>query len=190
MNDDDHAIFRATYRNFKNVPSRGFVQLIFEVPIEQYDTAYRVLGVPHPGKESWFAIARLNESLSRVDEPPQITGTATALPPPPLEAPHAPPAAPTLERTGHREKRSWFDLSAVQRAAMRCDDHRFWSWLHALNRIPEATEGEALAYVRRICGGSRSNLGHNGFDREVEAWDTVDRAYAKHLERQLIDSMR
>lgn len=189
MNDDKPAIFRATYRNFKNVPSRGFVQLIFEVPIEQYDAAYQVLGVPHPGTESWFAIARLNDSLSRVDEAPQISGTATALPPPPPpEALPASPTAPTLEK--HREKRSWFDLPAVQRAAMRCDDHRFWSWLHTLNRIPEATEDQTLAYVRRICGGSRGNLGHNGFDREVEAWDTVDRAYAKHLERQLIESMR
>jgi hypothetical protein len=187
MDEDKPAIFRATYRNFKNVPSRGFVQLIFEVPVEQYDAAYQVLGVPHPGKESWFAIARLNESLVRVDSPPQIEAQPVqALPSSSETTDETPDSTPSQ----HKEKRTWFDMPAAGRASMRCADHRFWTWLHDIGRIDESAEVPTLEYVRRISGGSRSNLGKNGFERETEAWDIVDHAYAKYLERKLIDSMR
>lgn len=158
MTDDDKpAIFRASYHNFKNVPSRGFVQLIFEVPIEQYDEAYRVLGVPIPGQQQWFAIARL------VD--------------------HDPSVRPVLHSAVKPRLTHW-DMKPSQRAGDRCSDVRFQTWLLQNHRIAEATEEAATAYVRKIAGGSRSNLGTTGFEKQTEMWDRIDKIYDEHLKQQ------
>jgi hypothetical protein len=187
MNEDENAALQATYSDLKIIKTRDSFQLIFEMPLAEFNHAMAVLGgAPRPDGEVWVAIARLNPSLSRVAPPPQIT----ASPVPGLPPPKAPKAALTLENAKPKPKRSWFDMPAVQRASMRCEDHRFWSWLCAIGRTPEDSGEATLEYVRRIAGGSRSNLGKQGFDKETEAWDKVDRAYAGHLERQLIDSMR
>lgn len=187
MNEDENAALQATYSDLKIIKTRDSFQLIFEMPLAEFNHAMAVLGgAPRPDGEVWVAIARLNPSLSRVDTAPQIPPPAAVRLPPP----GAPKAALTLENAKPKVKRSWFDMSAVQRASMRCEDHRFWGWLCAIGRTKEASEVETLEYVRRISGGSRSNLGRNGFERETEAWDKVDRAYAAHLERQMIDSMR
>lgn len=187
MQNDEPTALQATYSDLKIIKTRGAFQLIFELPLENFNDAMAVLGgAPRPDREVWVAIARLNPSLARQDAPPQLTGHAVeALPPPP-------PHAATLEsaKPKPKVKRSWFDLPAVQRASMRCDDHRFWGWLHAIGRTPEASEAATLDYVRRIAAGSRSNLGKNGFEKEIEAWDKVDHAYANHLDRQMFDSMR
>lgn len=51
---------RATYSDLKLIKTRQCVQLIFEVPIEDFDAAYEVLGgMPVPSKERWFGIAAI-----------------------------------------------------------------------------------------------------------------------------------
>lgn len=162
MTDDKAAVFSAVYANFKNVPSRGVVQLIFEVPIESYDAAYRVLGVPNPGHQCWFAIARL------IDADPAARQA--------LQAP-----AP------HRPRLSHWDMKPSQRAGNRCSDVRFQTWLFNAGKIDRATEEAATEYVRRIAGGSRSNLGRDGFDKQTEMWDKVDHLFDRHLEQQRYD---
>jgi hypothetical protein len=55
------AAFSATYSEWKVIKTRSVVQVVFEVPIEGSDTAYQVLGgMPLPGKEKWFVIAKMN----------------------------------------------------------------------------------------------------------------------------------
>ena len=190
MNEEDNAALRATYSDLKIIKTRDSFQIIFEMPLAEFNHAMAVLGgAPRPDGEVWVAIARLNPSLSRVQAAPQIQAAPVVGLPPPREA-KAAKAALTLDNPKPKVRRSWFELSAVQRASMRCEDHRFWSWLLDIGRIKEASDVETLEYVRRIAGGSRSNLGRKGFERATEAWDKVDRAYAAHLERQLIDSMR
>lgn len=158
MTDDDKpAIFKATYTNFKNVPSRSVVQLIFEVPVEQYDQAYRVLGIPHPGEQRWFAIARLIDNEQ--------------------------PARPSLQ-TPPKHRLTHWDMKPSQRAGDRCSDVRFQTWLLNNGRIAEATEEAATAYVRKIAGGSRSNLGAEGFESQTEMWDKIDRIFDEHLKQQ------
>jgi hypothetical protein len=187
MNEEDNAALRATYSDLKIIKTRDSFQIIFEMPLAEFNHAMAVLGgAPRPDGEVWVAIARLNPNLARAEATPQIQAHPVAGLPPP----RAPKAALTLENAKPKTKRSWFDMSAVQRASMRCDDHRFWGWLCAIGRTKEASESATLEYVRRISGGSRSNLGRNGFEKETEAWDKVDRAYAGYLERQMIDSMR
>jgi hypothetical protein len=54
------AAFRASFSDFKLVKTRKMAQLIFEVPLEAVDEAYKVLGgMPNPSEERWFAIAPL-----------------------------------------------------------------------------------------------------------------------------------
>jgi hypothetical protein len=194
MTDDTPSALQATYSDLKIIKTRDSFQIIFEMPLAEFNSAMAVLGgAPRPDREVWVAIARLNPTLSRAETAPEIQAhpVAAALPAPkPAVTLDNPKSAPTLNSAKPKPKRSWFELSAVQRASMRCEDHRFWGWLCAIGRTQEASEAATLEYVRRIAGGSRSNLGRKGFDKETEAWDKVDRAYAGHLERQMIDSMR
>lgn len=67
------AAIRATFSDFKTVKTRSVAQLVFEIPIEQADTALKALGgVPQPQAEKWVGIARLNEKAVQSDpEPPK-----------------------------------------------------------------------------------------------------------------------
>jgi hypothetical protein len=60
--------FKATYSDWKLVKTRGVVQVIFEVPLADSDTAYEILGgMPNHANERWFGIAALGE---QTDEKP------------------------------------------------------------------------------------------------------------------------
>lgn len=59
----DQPAFSASYSNWRVVQGRKVVQLVFEVPLEAADFAYRVLGgMPNNGEEKFFAIARLKKN--------------------------------------------------------------------------------------------------------------------------------
>jgi hypothetical protein len=60
--------FRATFSDLKLVKTRKVAQLIFEIPIEQFDAAYEVLGgMPVAAEERWFGIAALD--VAKVEKP-------------------------------------------------------------------------------------------------------------------------
>jgi hypothetical protein len=177
------AVFSATYHNLKNVPSRSVVQIVFEIPVEQADRAYQVLGgLPNPARPSWFAIARLVEGGVAPEDLLQIAAPSAipeALPPP---IPEPPPALSQAVASDEKDRRDWWELPPATRAAMLCQKERFQGWLHRIGRIPAATEDEAVAYVRRVAGGSRGNLGKAGFEDRTAAWDIIDRKYHEHLD--------
>ncbi len=51
----------AAYADWKVIKTRGVVQLVFELDLQNADRAYKVLdGMPNSAKEVWVAIARLN----------------------------------------------------------------------------------------------------------------------------------
>ncbi len=55
------AAFRATFCDWRLVKTRGVVQVVFEVPIQDADHAYQALGgMPDYSQERWFGIAALN----------------------------------------------------------------------------------------------------------------------------------
>lgn len=58
-----HAAFTAVYSDWKLIRSRGVVQVVLEVPVEQSSRAYEVLsGMPVSGKSAWVAVARLSDN--------------------------------------------------------------------------------------------------------------------------------
>jgi hypothetical protein len=182
MTDTNHAdVLQATYSDIKIIKTRKVLQISVEVPLEHFDLAMMVLGgAPMPDKETWLGIVRLDKAV--VSQPPPEHKAE--------EKAASPPAPQTDPAPAHRTKKAWGEMPATQRAVLRCEDHRFRSWLTAIGRIDHSTEEATLAYVRRIAQGSRSNLGKSGFEKETEAWNAVDRAYAKYLDKQTIDSMR
>lgn len=72
MRDD---VIRACYVDIKTVRTRRAAQLIFEIPLESYENAVKLLGAPLPDQEIWCAIARLRA----IDKPERIPAGETAL---------------------------------------------------------------------------------------------------------------
>ncbi len=66
---------RAAYSDLKLVKTRQVAQLIFEIPVSEFDAAYEVLGgLPAPDSERWFAIAAIKDPATAarpepVDQP-------------------------------------------------------------------------------------------------------------------------
>jgi len=55
------AAFRGTYSDWRLVKTRAVIQVIFEVPLADADTAYEVLGgMPVYANERWFGIAAID----------------------------------------------------------------------------------------------------------------------------------
>jgi len=68
------AVFKATYSDWRLVKTRKVVQIVFEVPVENSDAAYQVVGgMADSSQEKWFAIARLDESPPKPEKKAPIT---------------------------------------------------------------------------------------------------------------------
>lgn len=58
------SVFGAAYSDWKIIRTRGVIQIVFEVPIEQEGAAYAALGgMPKQDRSDWFAIARMNKEI-------------------------------------------------------------------------------------------------------------------------------
>lgn len=142
------AAFRAAYSDFKLVKTRSVVQIIFEVPLEQADLAYRVIGgMPVPGAERWCAIARLDEG-------------ATVAPELPVEA--AGPAQTSVgkqDRPHKLRKPVAADKKLAQQAAICCTEPAFRKFLEEQHAYAPTNEEEAAEALRDMIGvGSRSEI--------------------------------
>jgi hypothetical protein len=52
--------FRACYADWKLIKTRSVIQVVMEIPLQDADAAYEVLGgMPAPSQERWFGIAAL-----------------------------------------------------------------------------------------------------------------------------------
>ena len=149
------AAFRATFCDLKVIKTRGQVQLVFEVPLADFDAAYDVLGgLPNSAKERWFGIAPIMR-----------------------EAP--------AENVKSAEKKPWRELLPQTQAAIRCEEVMFSIYLqeeHPDNWHESAHDPAEC--VRLICGvESRSDLETNHKARV--AWHQLDDGYLawKTLER-------
>lgn len=166
--------FRATFSDLKNIKTRQVVQLIFEIPLADFDAAYEVLGgMPNPSAERWFGIAALKSTPAK-EEPPADTAK-------PQPVPDKPQAG---------AKRDWRDLPPSQRAALRGNNAPFRAflrenysrdWMLARDVWPEE-DAAAAECIRLICGvGSRADLDKNHearviwhqLDSEFQAWERV-----------------
>jgi hypothetical protein len=71
--------FRASYADWRVIKTRACIQVVFEVPIEQADQAYQVLGgMPMAANEIWCAVARLDERKVSANRPGQAIQNASA----------------------------------------------------------------------------------------------------------------
>jgi hypothetical protein len=147
--------FRAVYSDFKLVRTRSVIQVILEVPIEDSDAAYEVLGgMPQPSKERWFAIAALKDQKDSTPSVPQ-----------PQPVPDKPQAG---------AKRSWKDLAPSQQAGIRCDEPSFQEFLKAEYALIDVRN--AASCVRAICGiASRAELNTNQKARVI--WHQLNDQY-------------
>ena len=144
--------FRACFADFKLVKTRGCAQLIFELPIEQADTALQTLGgLPRAATEVWAAICRLD----------------------PAKAASAPRAAPA--NLPPKERRPFKTLTYAQQAGIRCDDPEFHRFLEFHLEEPGGSIGprEAADAVRNICCvSSRSEITEK--NRSAGLWRELD----------------
>jgi hypothetical protein len=164
--------FKATFSDMKLVKTRQVVQLIFEVPIEDFDAAYEVLGgMPIPSKERWFAFAAI--------KPPAEKETKPVSP--------ATPQPDTLDRPLLVEARqTWNDFPPAKQAGIRSHDPRFSIFLE--EEFPNLWRElqDAAQCIRDICGvKSRSEL--NGPDnRNRVLWHQLDQRYDTWLLRERV----
>lgn len=151
------AAFSAAYSDWKLIRTRSVVQIILEVPVEQADHAYSVLGgMPLSGEEVWVGVARLNMEAKEV-----MPDTAA-------NARHnnVSPASDTPDRAPPARARTPVapDKRLAQRAGILCADPVFQRWLRETNsamRIMNEGTGEqrAAEIVRAKCGvKSRSEI--------------------------------
>jgi len=161
--------FRATFSDIKNIKTRQVVQLIFEIPLAEFDAAYEVLGgMPDPSKERWFGIAAIK---TQRDSSP---GPAAAKPQPVPDKPQA------------GAKRDWRDLPASQQAALRCNDATFRAFLNENICEKWATDDRLAAEcIRSVCGvESRSELDTNHRARVM--WHQLDSQYQAWLAKERV----
>lgn len=156
------AAFRASFSDLKLVKTRQIAQLIFEIPLAEFDAAYDVLGgLPNPASEQWFAIAPLKHSV-----PLKHRETVTKY----IMTPDGP--------------RTWQNLQPAQQAGIRCAEPTFIAFLKENHSDDWHESQEAAACVRLICAvHSRVELGTNQKARMI--WHQLDSAYQawKLLER-------
>jgi hypothetical protein len=154
--------FRAIYADWKLIKTRSVVQVVLELPVEQADAAYEVLGgMPVAAKERWFGVAAIRN--------PEASPGASVTQPGPVTQPRP-----------DRVKRDWRDLPPSQQAGIRCEEPAFLTFL-ADERPDDLREVEDAAdCVRMICGVvSRSELNTNQKARVI--WHQLNDQYEAWL---------
>lgn len=163
--------FRATFSDMKLVKTRQVAQLIFEIPLSEFDEAYEVLGgMPNPAHERWFGIAAIN--LTPAEKETKAT------------PPSASPEAAASPETG-KLRRDWKELQPAQQAGIRCSEPIFIAFLKETRPDDWHESQDAAACVRLICGvHSRVELGTNQRARII--WTQLDAGYGAWLAKERV----
>lgn len=136
------AAFSAAYSDWKLIKTRGVVQVIFEMPVEESHLAYAALGgMPDQNQSVWCAIARLTEGKEVVPDTAERSNAVTErpdkTPPPSVSAKQAgatPEPWPSDDddpnwAANDRGRKKWEDYSPSQQAGILCDDPVFQKFL-------------------------------------------------------------
>ena len=172
------AAFKATYSDLKLIKTRQCVQIIFELPLADFDEAYDVLGgMPNPAQERWFAVAAI--ALTGREAMPNSepsTGLHNAQPQPDIQ-PRPAGAKP--------DKRDWKDVQPAQQAGIRCSERSFDKFLRDHYFLQWDASSNAAECVRNICGvNSRVELGTNQKARVI--WHQLDSEYSAWLLKEQV----
>jgi hypothetical protein len=144
------AAFKATYSDWKLVKTRGVVQVIFEVPLADSDTAYEILGgMPDASKERWFGIAALRGERQE----------------------------PIIDAPEEKQSKNWRELQPSAQAGIRCAEPIFWAFLkEELNMKDQGSADNAASFVRAHCKvNSRAHFNTNPAAKAV--WQSLDNQY-------------
>lgn len=156
--------FRATFSDMKLVKTRQVVQLIFEIPLSDFDAAYEVLGgMPNPSNDRWFGIAAIKGSQAK-------------------EGPANPDQA--LSPKPGRVPRDWRDIPPSQQAGIRCEEPIFGAFLREQYADEWHEAPDAADCVRLICAvDSRAKLNDgpsrviwHQLDEQFQAWKALEHA--------------
>ena len=153
--------FRATYSDMKLVKTRQVAQLIFEIPLAEFDAAYEVLGgMPNPSNERWFGIAAIKPEgrpVPRQEKQPQPDGA----------------------------KRDWRDLPPAQQAGIRINEPAFGAYLKENHSDEWHETGDADACLKMILritskteikADPRREMLWRQLDDAYQAWKAVEHA--------------
>ena len=162
--------FKAVYADWKLIKTRSVVQVVFELPVEQADQAYEVLGgMPVAAKERWFGVAAIRN--------PEASPGASVSQPDPVTQPRP-----------DRVKRDWRDLQPAQQAGIRCGEKSFSAFLeeerasdwHAASGRYLTPDARPAECIRLICGiQSRTEL--NGNQKARVIWHQLNDQYEAWL---------
>ena len=164
------AAFRAVYSDWRLVKTRGVVQIVLEVPVEQSNAVLDVLGgMPLAGKEQWFGVAAIKEREVM-----------------PTDATHRPTDTRPQPDKQAGAKRDWRNLAPSTQAGIRCEEPTFAAFLKEQHSEDwRESKDDAAECVRLICGvQSRSELNTNHaarviwhqLDDQFGAWKQVEHA--------------
>jgi len=156
---------KATYSDWKLVKTRGVVQIVFEVPLAEADSAYELLGgMPITANERWFGIAAIKQEARA--KPRQVN-------------PPSPDGAKRMD---------WRDMQPAAQAGIRCADVAFWAFLreaHGCNWITSPdTAAEAVRYICVVKSRTEFSTDHkkrvlwHQLDAEYQAWLAKERVGA------------
>jgi hypothetical protein len=154
------AAFRACYSDWRLVKTRSVIQIVLEIPVEDSDRAYQVLGgMPAPGAERWCAVARLTEGREGSHVLGEAAGPAQAEPCGEQDRPHKSrkPVDP--------------DKRLSNEAGRMCAEMAFQRFLFESDYTTIVSEESAAAAVRLHCGiTSRAELvpGSEGAERWID----------------------
>lgn len=162
----DARAIAGTYADLKFIRTRSVAQIVVEIPIEEAGRFVAMFGTPTPSGEIPVALARLNESVGRLeDEPPNAV-------------------------MPKKDKRRFAEKSAAEQSGIRCADESFREYLGVLG-YAVVTEEDAARCVRYLCGvPSRANINEENVVA-LERWQTLEKRYQDWLaDRQYKDSVR
>lgn len=132
-------VIQGTYADFKLIKTRGVVQFIIEIPIENVDELIGLFGMPDYGAEKWVAIAPLKSGAA-----PKLTSAKTSY------------------------KNKTIGEQAVSRAAILCADPSFQDWVcFSIKMMPaglnrEGQEKFTIEWLREdLAIKSRSEIATN-----------------------------
>ena len=160
------AAFRASYSDWKLIRTRKIVQIVLEVPVEEADVAYQVLGgMPNPAESFWCAVARLQPE----DFKPQAS------------------PVPLPDKPAGRAKRSWEELKPQPRSASvaasnssehSCAKHFLTRGTGSIIRMMISRQSKWPSYfVREHCGvHSRADINSDN-PQALDAWQRLEWDY-------------
>lgn len=158
--------FRGTYADWKNIRTRGVVQIVFEVPLAESDAAYEILGgMPNPAKERWFGVAALKS--------------------PAEEAPSNVPSGSPPSTRPDGTKRDWRSVPYPQQAGIRVNEAAFEIYLRQEHPNEWHETGDTDACLKFICKiDSKRELATN--HKAAALWHQIDSFYSAWLAKERV----